>query len=123
MAERTEKMSIDSDEWYPVYSVRAEEKYGYPIEIPVDALQRWEACTDSSAGPIMPIRRWPRSDKCSNANRTALALSIPTSATALAVPKIVTIGLPKRWAAWKYLSLATGRINPSMWAMNDRSWS
>jgi membrane protein involved in colicin uptake len=38
------KIKIDSDEWYPVYSVRSVEDYGgHEVEVTEDQVARWES--------------------------------------------------------------------------------
>ena len=45
---KTERMAIERDEWYPVYSLCKPEKYheqSYEVfDIPVEMVRRWEAC-------------------------------------------------------------------------------
>lgn len=41
------KIRIDSDEWYPVYSVRSDDKYGYEVEATPEQIDRWKAAEEA----------------------------------------------------------------------------
>lgn len=41
------KVRIDSDEWYPVYSVRPDDHYGFEVDATDEQIARWNAAHDA----------------------------------------------------------------------------